>query len=285
MKKTLRSVFTLTLILLLALSVCACGSKEPIQGTLELPATPMADPVESVTLSEAEHAELMEAYRLTLQDFAFNHILPDGTTFELGEGFGYMEENAFAIYDVDSDGVEELMIQFTTAPTAGMFEGVYHYVDGAVTEAVVSFPGSTYYLNNVIMCPWSHNQSFGPGDFWPYSVCAYRAETDTFEYVSHVAAWDKTVSETSFNGDEPFPTEKDDGSGVVYQVTSAEDASTEVFSQTEFDLWEQLTFGGSPTHWIPSESSDEAAAGTALFHNIPWQDMTETNINALAEAD
>jgi len=279
MKKTLKSVFALTLALLLTLSLCACGSKEPVQGALELPATPVADPVVALTMSETERAEMMAAYQLALQDFAFNHILPDGTTFEMGEGFGYMEENAFAIYDVDSDGVEELLIQFNTAPMAGLFEGVYHYVDGAVTEQMIAFPGCNYYFNNTVLCPWSHNQTNGP-DFWPYSVCVYRAATDTYEYAAHVEGWDKSVSKTDYDGN-TFPADKDDGSGVVYLVTTVGNETPEVFSRTAFAMWEQLTFGGVISHLTPDQEKTPGNADTAPVHDIPWRDMTEQNINGL----
>lgn len=273
--------FAFFLTLAFVLSLCACGNREPAQsGTMELPETPVADPAEAVSMDESSHAEMMAAYKLALQDFAFNHILPDGTSFEMSPDFGCMEENSFAIYDVDSDGAEELLIRFGTAPMAGMFEGVYHYVDGAVTEQMVAFPGSTYYLNNIVLCRWSHNQTSGPADFWPYSVCAYRAESDTFDFVAHVEGWDKTVSEVDSSGN-AFPAEKDDGSGVVYLVTTVGEAEPAVYSQTEFQLWEQLTFGGSVAHFDPSQSAHEESGATAVFHTIPWQDMTEANINAL----
>lgn len=275
--KRISKFIALCLSIILALSLCACGNKEPVQGALELPATPVADAPVTVTMTEEEHAEMMAAYQLALQDFAFSHVLPDGTEFELLEGFGYMEENAFAICDVDNDGAEELLIQFNTAPMAGLTEYVFHYASGVVSEQMHGFPGNNYYLNNIVLAPWSHNHTYS-SDFWPYSVFAYRSATDTYENVAQVEAWDKTVSQVSYHGESRFPSDKDDGSGVVYLMTM--DGETRVFNTTEYELWQQLTFGGSADQFLPNEDASHAT-GTAPLHDIPWQDMTEQNINGL----
>ena len=96
-----------------------------------------------------------------------NQVFPDGSEFQYdastnGEG------NQFAIYDIDFDGKEELIIQYTTTYTAGMVEVIYDYDSKTklLKEELRSFPSLTYYNNGIVSADWSHNQGLaGLGDF------------------------------------------------------------------------------------------------------------------------
>ena len=87
-----------------------------------------------------------------------------------------------------------------------------------------------------------------------------RSAAGGYDTVAQVSAWDKTVYALGDFGT-PFPEEKDDGSGVVYLVTEA--GQEQVLSGEEYAAW----YGEK--------------MGDARAYDIPWQDMTESNIRGL----
>ena len=111
--------------------------------------------------------ERKAAFISALEGICRNQVFPDGSEFQYdastnGEG------NQFAIYDIDFDGKEELIIQYTTTYTAGMVEVIYDYDSKTklLKEELRSFPSLTYYNNGIVSADWSHNQGLaGLGDF------------------------------------------------------------------------------------------------------------------------
>lgn len=241
----MKKALSLLLALLLLAALSACGQKDPAGST--------DDP------GQEGGGEALAAYQAALQDFAYQHRLPDGTEFEIPTGFGSVENNRFAVCDMNGDGREELLIHFTTAPTAGMAEWVFSYAGGGLTEELRLTPGAAYYDNGAVIAPWSHNQTCGPADFWPYALLMRNA-AGGYDTVAQVSAWDKTVYALGDFGT-PFPEEKDDGSGVVYLVTEA--GQEQILSGEEYAAW----YGEK--------------MGDARAYDIPWQDMTESNIRGL----
>ena len=137
--------------------------------------------------------EQMAAYSAVLKGIYYQHKYPDGQDC----GFNYsgdVSDNQFAIYDIDFDGKEELIIQYTTTYTAGMVEVIYDYDSKTklLKEELRSFPSLTYYNNGIVSADWSHNQGLaGLGDFWPYTLYQYKQESDTYIEIASVDAWNK----------------------------------------------------------------------------------------------
>ena len=74
--------------------------------------------------SAVKNEEEKAAYYALLQSLYQTYTLPDGT--ELGyDEITDLSWNQFAIYDIDQDGKEELLILWTTTYTAGMSGIVY----------------------------------------------------------------------------------------------------------------------------------------------------------------
>ena len=151
------------------------------------------------------------AYRQELED-----ILEDWKTAFPDED---VSKNHFAIFDVDGDGQEELLLEHSAAAImAGLNTEVSGYVDGEWVTELSEFPDLTFYGNGTVTAGWSHNQGMAGDNFWPYTLYQYNAASDTYVRVAMVDAWDKTLRDTDADGT-PFPEDVDaDGDGLVYYI-------------------------------------------------------------------
>ena len=152
-----------------------------------------------------------------------------------------MASNLFAIYDIDGDGEEELILCYTTTYTAGMTELIYGYdrADGTIREELCLYPLLTYYDNGMIEAGLSHNHGMAPdGDFWPYLVYQYDGQQDCYVQIASVDAWSKAYREEDYEGN-PYPDETDaDGDGMVYCITRGEDETQEtILDGPEYQKW------------------------------------------------
>ena len=103
------------------------------------------------------------------------------------------------MYDVDGDGQEELLLNWTGASMADTVEYIWGYRDNGTHVELCEFPALTCYDNGVIEAQWSHNQGLA-GEFWPYFLYRYNAETDQYEICGGADAWDKSVAKTKETG-------------------------------------------------------------------------------------
>lgn len=138
-----------------------------------------------------------------------------------------MTDNSYAITDMDGDGYEELVIIYSTASMAGMFETVYGYnpETDTLTQEFMGFPSVTFYDNGMIKEDASHNQSYG--ELWPFGLYQYDAASDSYSQVGYVDTWDVSINDTSYDYESktelPFPTDKDtDGDGILYNIGNCE---------------------------------------------------------------
>lgn len=261
----------LSAILTLAIALNGCAALAPtVTATSEVPAfTEASAPETTVPETTAAQEETilkspatLRAYQFTLQQIAFEHVLPDGTELDFSGDFGFIEDNTFAIADVDGDGSDELIVMYSTAPMAAMRGLVYGYdmENDTLLPELDTFPSFEFYPGGLVKVGWSHNHTYGL-DFWPYTLMRYNADTGVFEADVSVWAWDKSISDKDYDGT-PFPEDKDPaGTGRVYQMSHGEDQI--VLSEAEFQAWEEETFAGA----------------SAL--TLQWQNLTEDNIRAL----
>lgn len=251
------------MLLLAAVLLAGCAKNEP----------PAAQPVE--TTAPAVRTEIVEtavptqpdaapdarrqAYQQLLGNFAENHSLPNEDVPWM-DGFGDIENNQFAIADVDGDGQEELVLRFSTAPVAGMCEWVYGFDGTNLSLKLSVFPDTTYYTGGLVEAGWSHNQGLA-GEFWPYTLMGYNPAAREYEVIAHVDAWDSVIFPKDFEGND-FPRELDtDNSGILFLVTQGDE--TETMTKTAYDQWRAALFG--------------SAAPIAL----DYQNLTAENIAAI----
>lgn len=180
--------------------------------------------------------------------------LPDGEldTSALNDGFGKMSDNHFAVTDIDNDGREELIVSYSNAIMAGMMEIIYDYdpVLGVLKRELTEWPALTYYDNGIIKAEASHNHS--RGEFWPFALYQYQADTDTYLQIGYVSAWDKEIA-AKWDDGQPFPDELDtDGDGTLFQICKeGEEVSFAYedfkYNQADVDEWFGGYLAGAPT--------------------------------------
>ena len=237
-------------ILAAALALTAC-SAAPEPASAPAPGTPAAqgssvttvppetngpEPPESPGPEPGELEAMREAYGLALNRLYYEKIMPDGAS--VGEDFD-MGMDLFAVYDVDFDGRDELIIQHNNAPMAGKRETVYAYdsESGLLVEEFSQFPALVWYDNGVVMALFSHNQGMA-GRFWPYFLYVYDSGRDRYDCVGMVDAWDSSIFDTDYDGD-PFPSEIDvSGEGIVYYIMEPDEYSLDrPVDKSEYKLW------------------------------------------------
>lgn len=205
-----------------------------------------------------------EAYQSILENLYSNRIL-DEEDYSFEADSCDISKNQFAIYDIDSDGREELIIQYTqTQAKAGMTTIIYDFDEnlGKVYKQLSEFPSLTFYNNGIIEAKWSNNQGYSGDKLWPYTLYRYDKTTDTYIQVAWVDAWDRSISEKGDN-DLSFPEQADtDKDGIVYYIMKEEKYSLkEPVDAKEYNEWRNSYLGESQKV------------------NIPFLNLTQENIN------
>ncbi len=180
-----------------------------------------------------------EIYREALENLHDHNMLPGGG--EADTTVGDIEENQFAIFDLDGDGREELIIRIAgSASMAGMVEMVYDVDEqGELFTELTAFPSLAYYADGHVTVEISHNQGYA-GGFWPYTLCQYDKAKDVWEQVAFVDAMDKSLMEEAGVAD-LYPEDADtSSSGFVYYIGS--DIPVDVTEyQAWYDAWHSKT--------------------------------------------
>ncbi len=235
----------------------------------EQPAPEAPEPVVPPTVDPDPAARA--AYVKTLEDLLYRSILPDGTDYWSGS----MEDNTFAVADVDGDGREELV--FLTRPNiyAGYRGWVLDYDQsaGSVRVQFDGFPSLTFYSNGALAEDDSHAQGVWADDVWPHSLYRYLPESDSYELAGHVSAWEKAVSDINVGNLPPFPTEKDtSGMGILYYIhpVSSYEYLNTVDSRVNMAVDQSVYL-----EWL------EPILGNAQPLELEYLPLTEENINRL----
>ena len=183
-----------------------------------------------------------EAYKFALNELMTSKKLPvdtDDVDIYFDESKS-MEENKFAIYDIDADGHDELIIYWVTAPTSGQLSFIYDY-DVNNKKFVSEFtdvPLLTFYDNGIIVALLSHNQGLAGESFWPYFLYKYNKGSDMYDQIAMVDAWDKTLATSDYAGNK-YPEDIDkNGDGIVYYIIADGDYDNKTpISKEDYEKW------------------------------------------------
>ena len=233
----------------------------PTQPSLAVEQTPP----EKTAAPVFQNDPVRSAFQRTLQtihDELYWPELPDAGEINLWEP-GTIEDEQFAIMDVDGDGQEELLVSVSNTYTAGMCEIIYGYnpqTDGVQVEAQ-NYVAVTHYPG-MIKADASHNQGYAGDILWPYTLQFYQEAKDTYEDAFYVDAWSKAITDYDPYAEMPYPEDVDtEQDGYVYLIT--ENGQKRILNRADYQKWEAELFAGKEPL------------------TIPWQQMTAANIHSL----
>lgn len=201
------------------------------------------------------------AYYALLYELYHEKTWPDGTKCEFNfEGDMWrMEDNDFALSDVDGDGEEELIIMFPTSTMGGMEGRVYGY--DAETEScyleLQEWPGFRFWDNGVVEVMLSHNHGPACESLWPFSIYKYDASEKRYIYQGTAYGFDKELSEElskelgeDYTG--KYPEEVDEqGYGTVYYIMTDGYSEDHPISREAYEEWLQQYYNGAVTLTLP----------------------------------
>lgn len=177
-------------------------------------------------------ADTRQIYAATLRNLLYSNVLPDGSSIEVSAG----EYSSFAVYDVDSDKKEELVLLYDPGVIAGAIGYIIGY-DSNTEEIYIqlkAFPYFSFLNNGNLKALSSHNQTYG--DMWPYSFYQYLPERDTYKLVGYVHSEDKRTLELNGISDQ-YPYEADlSETGTVYYV-GTDGWGTHPIDETDYMEW------------------------------------------------
>lgn len=222
-------------------------------------------PTEPLPAPEGSEAQL-QAYRDALQFLYTDYSLPGG--YEVGYDSVYdLSDNKFAIYDIDGDGSQELVIRYGTTYNAGNTCAIYDYDEAAdsLKEELIEYISVSLDESGNLIAGASHAHGLGSGGLlWPYTLYRYEPATDTYEQVVYVDTWEKQYYPQDFDGN-PFPDVTDeDGDGVVYLLYFPDAQAPQILDGAAFQNWEK----------------DHRTKDVTL----PWVSLTMANIQALGNS-
>ncbi|MGM9603603.1 MAG: hypothetical protein ACI3XG_00885 [Faecousia sp.] len=202
------------------------------------------------------------AFRRTLQtihDELYFPNLANPVQIDLWEP-GTIEDEMFAVLDVDGDGEEELLVSISNTYVAGMCTVIYGYhsnLDDVQEEVFTGFLAKFY--PGMIRVDASHNHGHAGDVLWPYSILTYDKERDVYQDAFYVDAWSKEIAAYDSYLEMDYPEEIDtDHDGYVYLIT--ENGQQRIINRQDYEKWETELF----------------AQKEPLI--IPWQKMTAGNI-------
>lgn len=168
-----------------------------------------SEPTEVVSGQQLSDEEIRNIYAEALDKLYNSHVFPDGMTVDYEPYNNAISDNYFAVYDVDMDGYDELILNFSNAISASEVScRIYDY--DCVTGKIIlqgCFYQADFYSNGNVIEPISHNQGLA-GDFWPYTLHQYDASNDIWNKVESVDAWDGNLHPEDFYN-KPFPDDLD----------------------------------------------------------------------------
>ena len=237
------------------------ATSAPTQPSLTVEQTPP----EKTAASVFQNDPIRSAFQRTLQtihDELYWPELPDAGEINLWEP-GTIEDEQFAIMDVDGDGQEELLVSVSNTYTAGMCEIIYGYnpqTDGVRVEAQ-NYVAVTHYPG-MLKADASHNQGYAGDILWPYTLQFYQEAKDTYVDAYYVDAWCKAITDYDPYAEMPYPEDVDtEQDGYVYLIT--DNGQKRILNRADYQKWEAELFAGKEPL------------------TIPWQKMTAANIHSL----
>ena len=223
MKTNKKAILALLLALTMLLCAACSGGEEPAEEPAGEPAGEPAETEEPEVPDFTEYNALAkESYLFCVEEFKQTKTLPNGREIDVF-GYGYDDwTNRYAIYDIDRDGKDELILRIADTDMASTGEFIYAYDEegDALIEELWASPICNYYNDGLtITSYWSHGSGWAPDGFWPFNAFVYDPETDVYEFIGFADACSLDLM-TELEVQDQFPAEADeDGNGIVYTLS------------------------------------------------------------------
>ena len=228
----------------------------------------VTEDVQDAWNTKFDQARRLDYYGKILWNLQYMQLLP-GRSYDDGGDYSAADfsDSQYAIFDVDCDGIDELLIyQYMEGKNpveAYIYQADPNKDGDCVVTELAEYPALTCYSNGVIKAEFGYNQTYSES-VWPYSIYAYNSNAGMYECKGMVEGWDKTFG-TNREG-ETFPDAEDtDGDGVLYYVIEENTGIREdVRNKEDCDAW------------------FASYIGDATEIAIDWKDLNEENYGVYA---
>lgn len=155
MKKVL-----LILAILSVLLMTGCNKNENIKDNDEKKV--QNNQQEQIEYNNLANVKINSPFLSVLENIYDNHVLPDGTELYNMDTEEQSAENKFAVFDIDSDGKDELIFSYNSGAMADIRDFIFDYnqnIQKVILEAEFNpNPVTTYYDNGIVYEKGLHNQ-------------------------------------------------------------------------------------------------------------------------------
>ncbi|MDE7226211.1 MAG: hypothetical protein K2N49_05070, partial [Ruminococcus sp.] len=182
-------------------------------------AAPTESETEEVTETTRSNVYEKQTYRELLENIYYNREFPDWDY----KNYDKDVSIDFAVYDIDSDGRDELLVTFDNRSIY-----VYdHNSDGNIVKQFSGYIKSDFYENGAVRVYSAHNQTHSL-KVHPFSMHEYDKETDSYNETGIVYGLDRDIvdminqekKEVGMTDFLDYPAEYDkSNSGTVYSVS------------------------------------------------------------------
>ncbi len=206
-----------------------------------------------------------EAFTFALNNFLVNQIVP-GDIYQLAydKKFGSIADNTFAIYDINGDGSDELIVKWITADVKDRLTIVCRYDERTkiLGQSLIETGATDFYKNGKVIALWADPGTSYGKYFWPYSVYEYDKREGIYKKTAMVSAWSKELKPVDSNGN-PYPDEIDkEQAGEVYLINELSKSDLSTVSRKEYEKW----------------IGETTSSGK---FDIPFKNLTKENVNQI----
>ena len=263
MKRDLKLILVLLLAFAFVFSTaCTSGSNEPAPEPSPAPApAPEPEPEPEPAPDYTAYNEAADrAYLDAVQTYVDLGTLPGSE-----ESIPYSEygdgdwTDRYAIFDLDGDGKDELVVRIAQTIMASIQENIYSYNEetGELEQLLWACPLCEYYRDGMaVKSDWSHGEGTEADNFWPYNAYLYDSNTGKYELAGYVSQY-YLPAMIERGWDDQFPAEADeDGDGIVYVISDGVN-SPEFVDEGEYMEWYSEIFTWAPPMEIPWQQMED----------------------------